>query len=51
MSAALKLALRSARPAQQRRRDVIAELIADQAVLAPLHELAAWPKPGPSPAL
>ena len=41
-----KLALRPARPAQQRRRGVVAELIAGQAVLALLHELAAWPKPG-----
>ncbi|HZC79248.1 MAG TPA: triphosphoribosyl-dephospho-CoA synthase MdcB, partial [Ktedonobacterales bacterium] len=46
MSAAPQLAIRSARPAQQRRRGVVAELIADQAVLALLHELAAWPKPG-----
>jgi triphosphoribosyl-dephospho-CoA synthase len=33
-------------PPAQRRRGVGAELIADQAVLALLHELAAWPKPG-----
>jgi triphosphoribosyl-dephospho-CoA synthase len=46
MSAAPELALASARPAQQRRRDVVAELIAAQAVLALLRELAAWPKPG-----
>jgi triphosphoribosyl-dephospho-CoA synthase len=46
MSAAPQLALRSARPAQQRLRGVVAELIADQAVFALLHELAAWPKPG-----
>ena len=46
MSAAPQLALRSARPAQQRPRGVVAELIADQVVLALLHELAAWPKPG-----
>jgi triphosphoribosyl-dephospho-CoA synthase len=46
MSAAPKLALRPARPAKRLQRGVIAELIADQAVLAPLHELAAWPKPG-----
>jgi triphosphoribosyl-dephospho-CoA synthase len=46
MSAALPLALRRPRPAQQRRRGVLAELIAKQAVLALLRELAAWPKPG-----
>lgn len=46
MSAAPQLALRPARPAQRRRRDDVAELIADQAVLALLHELAARPKPG-----
>ena len=45
MSAAPQLALRSARPAQ-RGRARVEELIADQAVLALLHELAAWPKPG-----
>jgi triphosphoribosyl-dephospho-CoA synthase len=46
MSAAPKLALRPAHPAKQRQRGVVAETIADQAVLALLHELAAWPKPG-----
>jgi triphosphoribosyl-dephospho-CoA synthase len=46
MSAAPQLALRSVRPAQQRQRGVVAETIADQAVLALLHELVAWPKPG-----
>ncbi len=46
MTAAPHLALSSPRAAQQRRRAVVAELIADQAVLALLHELAAWPKPG-----
>ena len=46
MSAAPQFAIRTARPAQRRRRGVAAELIADQAVLALLQELAAWPKPG-----
>jgi triphosphoribosyl-dephospho-CoA synthase len=46
MSAAPQLALRPARPAKQRHRGVVAERIADQSVLALLHELAAWPKPG-----
>jgi triphosphoribosyl-dephospho-CoA synthase len=46
MSAIPQFALRSARPAQQRRGGLVAELIADRAVLALLHELAAWPKPG-----
>ena len=46
MSAAPQLALRSARPAKRLQRGVLAETIADQAVLALLHELAAWPKPG-----
>jgi triphosphoribosyl-dephospho-CoA synthase len=46
MSAIPQFALRSARPAQQRRGGLVAELIADRAVLALLHEVAAWPKPG-----
>jgi triphosphoribosyl-dephospho-CoA synthase len=46
MSAAAKLALRPARPTKRLQRGVLAETIADQAVLALLHELAAWPKPG-----
>jgi len=46
MSAAPQFAIQSARPAQRRGRGLVAELIADQAVLALLHELAAWPKPG-----
>ena len=46
MNAAPQLALPSARPAQERRHGVVAELIAAQAVLALLRELAAWPKPG-----
>lgn len=46
MTAAPHFARQSSRPARQRRRGVVAELIADQAVLALLHELAAWPKPG-----
>jgi triphosphoribosyl-dephospho-CoA synthase len=37
---------RSARAAEQLRRSVVSELIADQAVLALLRELVAWPKPG-----
>jgi triphosphoribosyl-dephospho-CoA synthase len=46
MSAIPQFAWRSARPARQRRGGLVAEPIADQAVLALLHELAAWPKPG-----
>ena len=46
MSPAPQFAIRSARPRQGRERGLLAELIADQAVLALLHELAAWPKPG-----
>jgi triphosphoribosyl-dephospho-CoA synthase len=46
MSAIPQFALRSARPAQQRRGGLVAELVADRAVLALLHELATWPKPG-----
>jgi triphosphoribosyl-dephospho-CoA synthase len=46
VSPAPRPALPSARPAQRGRRGVVAELIAAQAVLALLHELAAWPKPG-----
>ena len=46
MSAIPQFALRSARPAQQRGGGLAVELIADRAVLALLHELAAWPKPG-----
>src|SRR5260370_4159773 len=46
MSAPPQFAVRSAHPAQRRRRGVAAELIADQTVLALLQELAAWPKPG-----
>jgi triphosphoribosyl-dephospho-CoA synthase len=45
MSTAPEFAIRSARPAQPRG-GVVTELIAGQAVLALLHELAAWPKPG-----
>jgi triphosphoribosyl-dephospho-CoA synthase len=45
MSAALKLATRSAYPAK-RPLGTLVDLIADQAVLALLNELAAWPKPG-----
>ena len=44
--AVLPSLVRPVRPAQQRRRGVVVELVADQAVLALLHELAAWPKPG-----
>ena len=46
MSAAAQLSFQSARPAQGQERDLVAELIANQAVLALLHELATWPKPG-----
>jgi triphosphoribosyl-dephospho-CoA synthase len=46
MSAAPQFAIPTARPAQRRERGLITELIADQAVLALLRELAAWPKPG-----
>ena len=46
MSAAPQFAIRTARPAQARERELVGELIADRAVLALLHELAAWPKPG-----
>lgn len=46
MSAAPQFTIRSARPAQGRERGLVSELIADQAVLALLHEVAAWPKPG-----
>jgi triphosphoribosyl-dephospho-CoA synthase len=46
MSAVPQFAIRSARPAQGRQRSLVSELIADQAVLALLRELAAWPKPG-----
>src|SRR5580658_7128217 len=46
MSPALQFATRSAYPAKRRRLSALAELIADQAVLALLHELATWPKPG-----
>ena len=41
-----QFAIRSAGHAQWRERGLVSELIADQAVLALLHELAAWPKPG-----
>jgi triphosphoribosyl-dephospho-CoA synthase len=46
MSAIPQFALRSARPAQQRRGGRVADLVADRAVLALLHELVTWPKPG-----
>jgi triphosphoribosyl-dephospho-CoA synthase len=46
MSVALQFAIPSARPAHRREHGLVAELIAEQAVLALLHELAAWPKPG-----
>jgi triphosphoribosyl-dephospho-CoA synthase len=46
MSAAARFANPSARPEPGWERGVVADLIADQAVLALLHELAAWPKPG-----
>ena len=46
MSAVPQFARRSARPATEREGGLVSELIADRAVLALLHELAAWPKPG-----
>jgi triphosphoribosyl-dephospho-CoA synthase len=46
MSAAPQLVLPSGRPPRQLRCGSVAELIAAQAVLALLRELAAWPKPG-----
>jgi triphosphoribosyl-dephospho-CoA synthase len=46
MSAVPQFARRPARPATERERGLVSELIADRAVLALLHELAAWPKPG-----
>ena len=46
MSAAPQCAHRLDRPARARESGRVSELIADQAVLALLHELAAWPKPG-----
>lgn len=46
MSVAPQFAIRSARPAQRREHGLVAELVAAQAVLALLHEVAAWPKPG-----
>jgi triphosphoribosyl-dephospho-CoA synthase len=46
MSAVPQFAIRSTRPAHRRERGLVSELIADQAVLALLHELAVWPKPG-----
>jgi triphosphoribosyl-dephospho-CoA synthase len=46
MSVAPPLAIPTAHPAQWRECGLITELIADQAVLALLRELAAWPKPG-----
>jgi triphosphoribosyl-dephospho-CoA synthase len=46
VSAALQFAVGSLRPTPRRRGSVVPELIADQAVLALMRELAAWPKPG-----
>jgi triphosphoribosyl-dephospho-CoA synthase len=46
MSAVPQFAIRSTRPAHRWERGLVSELIADQAVLALLHELAVWPKPG-----
>jgi triphosphoribosyl-dephospho-CoA synthase len=43
---ASQFAIRTAHPAQWREHGRVAELIAEQAVLALLHELAVWPKPG-----
>ena len=46
MSATPSFAIQSARSAPGRERGLVAELIANQAVQALLHELATWPKPG-----
>jgi triphosphoribosyl-dephospho-CoA synthase len=46
MSAATRFQIPAARPAQALQRNLVSELIAEQAILALLHELAAWPKPG-----
>jgi triphosphoribosyl-dephospho-CoA synthase len=46
MSVAPRFAIPTADRAQRRQRNLITELIADQAALALLRELAAWPKPG-----
>ena len=46
MSAAPQLLIRSPRRTQRPADSLVAELIADQAVVALLNELAAWPKPG-----
>jgi triphosphoribosyl-dephospho-CoA synthase len=46
MSAIPQFALRSAHPAKARVGGLVSKLVADQAVLALQHELAAWPKPG-----
>jgi triphosphoribosyl-dephospho-CoA synthase len=46
MSAIPQFALRSTLPAKERVGGLVRKLIADRAVLALLHELAAWPKPG-----
>jgi triphosphoribosyl-dephospho-CoA synthase len=46
MRALPQFVLRSACRAPRRQGGLVRELIADQAVLALLHELAAWPKPG-----
>src|SRR5277367_3602451 len=46
MSAAPQFALPTAHSPQRCERALVAELIAEQAVIALLRELAAWPKPG-----
>jgi triphosphoribosyl-dephospho-CoA synthase len=46
MSAATRFQIPAARPRQALQRSLVSELIAEQAILALLHELAAWPKPG-----
>jgi triphosphoribosyl-dephospho-CoA synthase len=43
---ASQVAIRTARSAQRREHGLVVGLIAEQAMLALLHELAAWPKPG-----
>ena len=46
MSAPDRLRIPSVHPAPWRQRSLVSELIADQALVALLRELAAWPKPG-----
>jgi hypothetical protein len=46
MSAAPPFEIQASHSSQGPERCLVAELIANQAVLALLHELATWPKPG-----